>query len=189
MKQLALLCALGTGLMGVPAVQGAVVLQSFLSGSNTVPASGSSASGVGTVVLSDDFTNIFVSLQVFNLTGFATSAGIYGPAFPGQSGPLLFPLSGIAFPPSQTSFSITGFFFLDGDQAQYLLSNQFYFNVYSTAFPEGGFSVNSIDPTYPPEDGSGGELRGQIIPEPGTLAMVFAGFGLCYAGRRRMAKS
>lgn len=189
MKRLALFCAFGLGMLGAPDARGAVIIQSVLSGHNTIPASGSGGSGIGTVILDNAQESITVFLSVFNLEGFATSAGIYGPANPGQSGPLLFPLSGIAIPPSQTSFNISGVFSITPDQVNTLLNRQFYFNVYSTAFPEGGISSSTFTAfnTAGPS-GTGGELRGQIdtvVPEPATGAALLAGLGACFALRRR----
>lgn len=78
-----------------------------------------------------------ISLEVFNLQGFATSAGVYGPALPSETGLLMFPFSGIAFPASQTSLALSGVFSLTSTERQILLDREFYFSVQSTAFPSG----------------------------------------------------
>jgi hypothetical protein len=180
-----------TGVLGVitfaaPAAHSAIIIQSFLSGANAVPASGSSGFGIGTVILDDTQTVINVNLQVFNLQGFATSAGIYGPAFPGTAGPLRFPLFGVPF---AQSFNVNGQFDITPDEVANLLSHEFYFNVYSTAFPEGDTGGTLLAFTDSDGLGEGGELRGQIdtvVPEPAAGAMVLLGLGACWLGRRRL---
>jgi hypothetical protein len=186
MKKLSLYCGITLCTLLAPCGQGSVLIQSVLSGNNTIPASGSLATGFGSVLLDDFGSSISVTLSVFNLQGFATSAGIYGPAFPGDQGPLVFPLSGIAIPPSQKSFTITGQFSISPTDRDNFLNRLLYFNVFSTAFPEGGGfgpTTNLAAQLGSTPVRQGGELRGQInvVPEPKSALLVVAGLGLLLA--------
>jgi hypothetical protein len=188
MRKFWLAGVLGVISFAAPAAQSAVIIQSFLNGANTNPPSGSSAFGIGTVTVDDSQTMIDVNLQVFNLEGFATAAGIYGPAFPGFAGPLRYPLFGVPF---AQSFNISAQFEVSPDDLSNLLAQRFYFNVYSTAFPEGNIGSFSIFADAP-QLGDGGELRGQIdsvVPEPAAGAMVLVGLGACWLGHRRRMRS
>lgn len=141
--------------------QAALLFTANLNSLQEVPTNASPATGFGTVLLSDDQTNITVSLFFSGLLGPQTAAHIHGPAIPGVNAAVVFPL-----PLGQVTSAT---FTLTPAQVLTLTNELFYFNVHSTVLP-------------------GGEIRGQIraVPEPGTLALVGAGFvGSALLGRRK----
>ena len=147
-----LMTALGISL----GAQAALLFTANLNSLQEVPANVSQATGFGTVLLSDDQTNITVSLFFSGLLGPQTAAHIHGPAIPGVNAAVVFPL-----PLGQVT---NANFTLTPAQVSTLTNELFYFNVHSTVFP-------------------GGEIRGQIraVSEPGTLVLMalgLAGIGL-----------
>jgi hypothetical protein len=132
-----------------------------LTGGQEVP--GVSTTATGTVRLSlrksffggpfDFFPPYDFDLQAnfAGLTGGWTEAGIYGPAEPGQTGPLIadFADSLRQLPPDATSGTlyVMNYYKISQAQVEDLLAGKVYFNLRSTAF-------------------RGGELRGQLMTEP-----------------------
>jgi uncharacterized repeat protein (TIGR01451 family) len=118
-----------------------------LNGAQEVPATGSTATGTATLLLSPDETTARVSLSFSGLSSPQTAAHIHGPAMPGVSAPVLFPL-----PVGQVSdFQIS----LTATQAQDLKNGLFYVNVHSNNFLNG-------------------EIRGQFQQMPAASSMQFA---------------
>ncbi|HEY6122554.1 MAG TPA: PQQ-dependent sugar dehydrogenase [Pyrinomonadaceae bacterium] len=100
-----------------------------LTGAQEVPATNSPATGTATLLLSPDETTAQVALTFSGLTSAQTAAHIHGPALPGVSAPVLFPL-----PPGQISdFQIS----LTAAQVQDLKNGLHYINVHSNNFPNG----------------------------------------------------
>jgi hypothetical protein len=148
--------------------------------------------GSGQVSISDDFQTAFAVLVVGGLNGpVASGTGIYGPAEPGQNGPLIFPFF-VPFP-SFTNGVLQGEFSFGGQSGNFLqvfLDGLAYFLVVTDqpgAAATGDFRAQVIAP----------ELRGQIlldepggpaVPEPGTWAMLGLGLGaVAWKSRRRKA--
>lgn len=110
-----------------------------LDGGQEVPPNDSAAEGSGTVVIDADTLQMTAAVTTSDLAG--TAAHIHVGAV-GESGPIVFPLtetepgSGVW----TTSAALTQ------DQYDTLLAGEYYFNVHSTAFPDG-------------------EIRGQILTQ------------------------
>lgn len=128
----------------------AILFSANLSGSQEVPAVSSPGTGFGSVLLSDDQSNISVSLNFSGLLAAQTAAHIHGPAAPGVNGPIVFPL-----PLGQITNAV---FAVTPAQVNTLINGLFYFNVHSQPFPAG-------------------EIRGQIqaVPEPAPWGLVLLG--------------
>ena len=117
-----------------------------LNGAQEVPPTNSTATGTATLLLSPDETTARVSLNFGSLSSAQTAAHIHGPAVPGVSGPVLFPL-----PNGQVSdFEIT---LLPG-QSQDLKNGLWYVNVHSSNFTNG-------------------EIRGQFQSTPPANSVQF----------------
>jgi uncharacterized repeat protein (TIGR01451 family) len=100
-----------------------------LTGPQEVPPNNSTATGNATLVLSPDEATATVSLNFSGLSSAQTDAHIHGPAAPGSTAGVLFPI-----PTGQVSdFRIT----LTAAQAQDLKNGLWYINVHSSNFPNG----------------------------------------------------
>jgi len=116
-----------------------------LTGVNEVPVNASPATGIGSVVLSDDQTKITVNESWTGLTTAATASHIHGPAPAGVNAPVLFPFSGV---PAATSGSIPQqTFAITPTQVGYLQSGQLYMNVHTPTFPGGEIRAQLIGPS------------------------------------------
>jgi hypothetical protein len=140
------------------------VFYSFISGLNEVPANNSPALGFMAGVY-DNVANTFSFNWVItdNLIGTPASPGAhihFGAA--GTNGPVVF-----GFNNPDGTWALNGsavWSNLSQVNIDALFAGNLYINFHTTAFP-------------------GGEVRGQIVPTPGVLAM--AGAGLAFAARRR----
>src|SRR5204863_6153627 len=100
-----------------------------LTGSQETPPNNSTGTGAATLLLSPDEKTARVSLIFSGLSSGQTDAHIHGPAGPGISAPVIFPL-----PLGQVSdFQID----LTASQAQDLKNGLLYVNVHSSTFPTG----------------------------------------------------
>ena len=100
-----------------------------LTGSQETPANSSTATGRATLLLSPDEKTARLSLAFNGLSSAQTDAHIHGPAGPGVSAPVIFPL-----PQGQLSdLAIT----LTPSQVQDLKNGLFYINVHSANFTAG----------------------------------------------------
>jgi len=131
-------------------------------------------SGSGTLTLDDQLhTLTFNNIVWGGLSSPSTLAHIHGPAAPGQSAGVIYGLDSHT-QLGGTSGTISGTLNLvDGavgftlaEQLNQLHSGLWYINIHSEAFP-------------------GGEIRGQIVPEPSLLALLGLGMGGWWAARRR----
>lgn len=164
---------------------------------SAVPGVATDGSGSGEVTVSDDFQTAFAVLVFGGLLGpVASGTGIYGPAEPGQNGPLIFAFNvpdGITEGVLQGEFAFGG---VNGETLKLFLRGLTYFLVITNQ-PDANSTGFSAQATAP-------ELRGQIlldenpgpgpgpgpgaVPEPGTWAMLGMGLGaVAWKLRRREA--
>ena len=139
-------------------------LTAFLSGLNEVGPNASPAAGVGSVVLDDSALTITVNESWAGLTAPATASHIHGPAPAGVNAGVLFPFSAV---PAATAGAIPQqVFSITPTQVTQFDSGLMYMNVHTSTFP-------------------GGEIRGQLLPEPGSLALAAVAGSALIARRRR----
>jgi len=128
-----------------------------LTGAQETPPNNSTATGTATLLLSPDEQTGLVTLNFSGLSSAETAAHIHGPAAPGSTGSILFPLPNGNF----TDFLIT----LSAGDVQNLKNGQLYINVHSSNFLngeirgqfQGGSSASSLQfnsaTSYVPETG------------------------------------
>lgn len=117
-----------------------------LTGAQEVPPNSSTATGTATLTLSPDETTARVSVRFNGLSSAQTDAHIHGPAQPGVSGPVLFPL-----PLGQINdFQVN----LTPAQVVDLKNGLLYVNIHT-----GNFTA--------------GEIRGQFLSSPASASVQF----------------
>lgn len=152
------LCALA--LLWAPGARAAIIpLQASLDCAQAGTC-GAGGSGTGTASITlDDQTNLLSwNLSYSGLSAPVTAAHFHGPAPPGEPAGIQVGIG--------TDNPAVGSATISAEQAGDLLAGLWYVNVHSSAF-------------------SGGEIRGQVVPEPGTLGLVGLGVTLLAARRRR----
>lgn len=123
-------------LLGVTIARADTVFTAALNGNQAVPATNSTATGVGSVILNDAENEVTVTLKLNGLQNAQTNARVHGPALRGSTADMIFSLpTGV----STQKFSVTT------SEAANLKAGLWYFNVITTNFPNG-------------------EIRGQIEP-------------------------
>lgn len=121
----------------------------ILTGLNENPSNGSPATGLATGHY-DTHSNIFhFEVEAEGFLGLITAGHIHLGAT-GINGPVVYPISGT--PGGTDWFSHDVFLFTEAQEAD-LLAGNLYVNIHSTTFP-------------------GGEIRGQIVPAPASLALL-----------------
>jgi hypothetical protein len=140
------------------------VFYAYISGDNEVPGNDSPALGFMAGVY-DDVANTFAFNWNItdNLIGDPSAPGAHihnAPA--GANGPIVFGFASGAWDLTGSALWTD----LTQEHVDALFASELYINFHTTAFP-------------------GGEVRGQIVPTPGVLAL--AGSGLLFAARRRRA--
>jgi hypothetical protein len=143
-------------LWAVPA-EGVVVDFNFpIDGAQEVPPAATIASGSGLVTLDTDTSQLDWNITFSGLSSSETAAHFHGPAPVGANAGVQ-----IALPLGSPKI---GNQILSVTQEADVLAGLWYVNIHSQTFP-------------------GGEIRGQVVPEPITLTVLLAG-GILLFGRR-----
>lgn len=133
-----------------------------ITGGQEVPAVVTPGHGAATITF-DTVTNVLSwTIYYESLTGTSTDAHFHGPAPIGVSAGVQVP---IPHTDGLTSDTLVGSAVLTATQETQLLGGLWYINIHSTFRP-------------------GGEIRGQVVPEPTTLVLLGGGLALV-ASRRR----
>src|SRR5258708_25114015 len=106
-----------------------LLFSATLNGAQETPPNNSAALGTATLLLSADEQTARVSLNFNGLSSAETAAHIHGPAVPGTTGAILFPLPNGSF----TDFLISP----SATDVQNLKNGQLYINVHSSNFLNG----------------------------------------------------
>ncbi|HEX8564562.1 MAG TPA: CHRD domain-containing protein [Pyrinomonadaceae bacterium] len=131
-------------LLGVTIARADTVFTSALNGNQAVPATNSSATGVGSVILNDSENKVIVTLNLNGLQNTQSNARVHAAAPRGATAGVIFSLpAGV----STKSYTVTA------SQVADLKAGLWYFNVTSPAFPNGEIR-GQIDPlcSPPPEN-------------------------------------
>ena len=159
-----------------PNATASTILIANLAGTNEFPPNASPGTGLGTFTLSADQSTLDVLLFFSGLVALDTAAHIHCCAPPGVNAAVRLNLTG--FPLGVTSGSYSHTFTLatdlvgitPADFVTGLLGGQTYANIHTSQFP-------------------GGEIRGQIVPEPSMLGLIVLGLAGIGVLRRRTASS
>jgi hypothetical protein len=169
MKTLPYIAALLAGLASASA-QGTLQFTAALNGANEVPPTASTRIGSGNFALSGSALDYTVAISA--TTDVPNDVTMNGPALPGSTAPVLFDLGApffIAPNPPQFPWAVTGTINnLTSAQINDLLAGLWYVNVFSSpsSYPDG-------------------EIRGQLVPEPGTLSLLLVFGAAFWPGRKR----
>lgn len=137
-----------------------------LDATQEVPPNTSPAFGHGDVALDTDALTFTFNLTVHDLTAAISASHIHQAPF-GVNGPVIFGIGNqsVYTPAGTNVFTVSGGGTLTLAQALAMIAGNTYFNVHTQNFP-------------------GGEIRGQIVPSPGSLALLSLA-GLATLRRRR----
>jgi hypothetical protein len=147
-----------------------IAFHATLTGAAEVPPTPSTATGTATVIADDVAGTVSVNLTVSGLTTPSAAGHIhFGPV--GVAGPIILPFTGL---PSATSFTYTHTF-TAADLINSATSGIATFGALLGAMEAGNTYTNVHTTTFP-----GGEIRGQLVPEPASVALLAVGAGLLF---------
>jgi hypothetical protein len=184
------LLAVLAGVSLAATAQAQLTFTANLSGTNEVPPNSSVFVGTGTFTLTGN--TLEYSVGMLAPFFFPASAGIYGPASAGQTGPLVFDLGnyGIAAPLDgfPGALGYIGTLTLTSRQASELLAGRVYVNFTSSTYPDGEIrgqillaeSVADLCPCNAPW-----KNHGEYVKCVQTAAKVLAQEGLIGEGERK----
>lgn len=144
------ICLIVVSILSIASLRAQENFVVYLYGATVVPPVTSASSGQGWFTLESNVVNYAVAIEFPGF--FPTGAGIYGPAAPGENGPLVFDwpeyliLPPAPGDPGSGGFTYLGGYILTDEQASQLRAGLWYVLAKSAAFPDG-------------------ELRGQICPD------------------------
>ncbi len=140
-----LAAALLAGLLAPPALAQKVAFKAILNGASEVPPSLSTGTGTASVVVDMSANTLTFDLTYQGLTSAENAAHIHGFAPPGVNAGIVFGLP--------LGFKKTGVWNYPQASEASIMANLAYFNIHTTMF-------------------GGGEIRGQIVRDPSSVAMT-----------------
>ena len=154
--------AVSLALAALPATASLISFSAHLNGASEAPPNGSTAFGDALVTLDDAAFTVTVHVAFSGLTQPATAGHIHCcTAIPFTGNVSVF--QGFTGFPNTTAGTYDNVFTLTSAR----------FTTLFTGIEQGRAYVNIHDATFP-----GGEIRGFLVSEPGTLALVLGGLGL-----------
>ncbi len=164
---LAILASCGVTQLGA----NTITFDATLSGAFEVPPNMSPGTGFAIVTIDDIADTVWVDLTYSGLTAPASNAHIHCCAVPGVGAPVAIPFIPGGFVTGSTSGTFTATFSNVSPAILAGLENGLgYINVHTANFPAG-------------------EIRGNLTPEPGTIALLGLGLAGLFAIRRRKKPS
>lgn len=136
--------------LAVSATAATVQFDFPLDGLQEVPPVATPGSGTATVILDTDTGAVTVNGTFQDLIGTTTAAHIHGLASFGTNAGVILP---VTIPMGVTNGTVTGNGTLTAPQVQGMLDGLTYLNIHTTFRP-------------------GGEIRGQVVPEPASLGLL-----------------
>jgi uncharacterized protein (TIGR03382 family) len=166
-----------------------LTLTSDMTGSQEVPPTGSPGTGHSVVTIDTIAQTLLVNLSFANLTAPAAASHIHCCVLPGVNAPVAVPFTGF---PAATSGTYTHLFSLadfSTFNSAWTTANGLTTAAAAASFLETGLAAglgytNIHNANFP-----GGEIRGQLTPEPATMMLAGASLVLLALVRRRRAVS